>query len=484
MTWMIVPDRPVASVILLAALLIAFLYFARNPMHSALYRASRLLISVLRLQSKSIAGLVVSVKERNRDVALELGLSRMERKLNRDFHHVNDIVANDLAGYPALQQSISGLITQLEEDYHQSANTPPVAPDWIEAIEAIVNLKEAQKGNANIVKVLTELCESLEAQQKKVLETHRNGVSMRHKLLHAMMPHWRKLNNTVERVGGSLKNLIIKADEIDQSMNRYREMQEGSDKTVRMLQVSSFNEFVKSLFILACLAAGAYLNFHLIVSPLAELPSVGGMVGRFSSAEVFSAVIVLMEIVAGVFLMEALHITHLFPAFGSLQERKRFYLVRASIGFVVVFAIVGGALAFIGTQQNADSIALLFALTGTDADSLSAGFTIRQSLPQAAQMILAVFLPFILMFAAIPFESLIDSLRVILGFALVLLLSAVILLLRLVATMVRYGCDITLSLYDVIVCIPLWVESKLQSRDIKAEHAVSKTEETPELGNN
>lgn len=224
MTWIIIPERPVASALLLAALLIAFMYFARNPMHSSLYRSSRLLISLLRLQARALNQLVGNIRQRNREALLEAGQRQVERKLERDFQHVNEIVANDLSSYPALQQTISQLITGLEEDYHKSAETPPVSPDWIDAIDAIVNLKEAQKGNANMAKVLSELCTSLEAQQKKTLETYRNGISTRHKLLHAMMPHWRKLNNTVERVGGLLKNLTIKANEIDQAMTHYREI--------------------------------------------------------------------------------------------------------------------------------------------------------------------------------------------------------------------------------------------------------------------
>ncbi|TCS40800.1 hypothetical protein [Reinekea marinisedimentorum] len=483
MTWIIIPERPVVSALLLAALLIAFLYFARNPMRASLYKASRLLISVLRLQSRALSRVIGSVRQRNRETLLELGQQQIERKLERDFHHVNEIVANDLSSYPALQQNISQLITGLEEDYHKSAETPPVSPDWIEAIDAIVNLKEAQKGNANIAKVLSELCTSLEAQQKKTLETYRSGVSTRHKLLHAMMPHWRKLNNTVERVGGLLKNLTIKANEIDQSMTRYREIQSGSEKAERMLQVSSFNGLIKSVVILACLAAGAFLNYHLISTPLSQLPSAGGTIGTYSAAQVYSVTIVLMELVAGLFLLEALHITHMFPAFGALEERKRQYLVRASFGFILLFAVAGGALAYLGTQENADSVALLFALTGTEPQSLSAGFAIRQAIPQAAQMVLAVFLPFVLMFAAIPFESLVDSSRVILGILVVQVLNILLLVLRLLAAVVRYGCDIILSLYDVIVSLPLWLESKLHSAEIKNKTESPVADNGHELGN-
>jgi hypothetical protein len=125
---------------------------------------------------------------------------------------------------------------------------------------------------------------------------------------------------------------------------------------------------------------------------------------------------------------------------------------------------------------------LLFALTGTVPEAISPGFMARQAIPQAAQMILAFFLPFILMFTAIPFESLVESSRVILGILVVQLLHILVLLLRLFAAIVRYSCDIFLSLYDVIISIPLWLEAKLYSSKKKAGAEPPVAENIHELG--
>ncbi|WP_320825698.1 hypothetical protein [Reinekea sp.] len=479
MNWMIIfPDQPVLSGFALLVLGISLLYFARATVHRALTRISRLVSGLLRLQAKALERLIRVLKERNREVLLEMGKGQLERKLNRDFHRVNEIVSNDLGNYPELQKIMSGLVTRLEEDYHQSAETAPPSPDWVDAITAIVNLKEAQKGNPVIVKVLEDLYTSLAAQQKKTLDTYRNGVSTRHKLLHAMMPQWRKLNNTVERVGGSMKNLIIQAEQIDKNMNQYREFYAGSDKAERMLRLSSLREFSVALFWLAIFVGGAFLNFHLISLPMSEMVGAGARIGSFTVAEVSALMIVLIEVAVGMLLMEVLHITHMFPAFGTLDDRKRRILLWTFLGFILVFASIESGLAFMRDQIANDTAALRSLLVGGEPVDLVVSGTISTVIPQAAQMLLGFLLPWVLIFAAIPFESFVESGRILLANLLIQLLHLVIMLMRLAATLIRYLSDIVLALYDIVVSIPLWLEGRIRQRN-SALDKVALVEERP-----
>jgi hypothetical protein len=452
-------------IVLLIVLAVVFLYFARNPVHTALYRVSRLASALLRLQAKALNRVIMNLKERNREVLLEMGKGQIERKLNRDFHQVNNIVKNDLGNYPELQKVIAGLVTKLEEDYHQSAETSPPSPDWIEAIESIVNLKEAQKGNPVIVKVLEDLYASLEAQQKKTLDTYRDGVSTRHKLLHSMMPHWRKLNNAVERVGGSMKNLVIQAEEIDKNMEQYREINAGSDKAERMLHVSSLREFSVAVFWMAIFAGGAFFNFHLISLPMSEMVGAGARIGTFTVAEVSALMIVLIEIAIGMLLMEVLHITRMFPAFGTLDERKRRILLWTLLGFIFVFASIESGLAFMRDQIASDNAALKGLLVGGEAVAFESTSSVSQFIPQIAQMLLGFLLPWVLIFVAIPFETFVESGRVLIAGLLIQVLHFIIIVMRLVAVGIRYLTDILLAVYDIIVSIPLWIENKLSNRD-------------------
>lgn len=467
MNWMMVEDQPLLSVLIWLVLAIALLYFSRKPIHLALYRISRLIAAVLRLQAKALGRMIDSLKSRNREVLLEMGKGQLERKLNRDFHRVNQIVSNDLGNYPELQRHISELVTRLEEDYHKSAETAPPSPDWIEAIEAIVNLKEAQKGNPIIVKVLEDLYGSLEIQQRKNLDTYRESVSTRHKLLHAMMPHWRKLNNSVERVGSATKNLIMQAEEIDKYMDQYREIHAGTDKAERMLTVSALREFSVAVFWMAIFAGGAFFNFQLIALPMSEMVGAGSRIGAFTVAEVSALMIVLVEIAIGMLLMEVLHITRMFPAFSTLDERKRRFLFWILLTFIFIFASIESGLAFMRDQIAADNAALRSLLIGGEA-VVAESSSISQLIPQVAQMLLGFLLPFVLIFVAIPFETFVESGRILLGNMLIQLLHIVVIVLRLVATIVRYAADITIAIYDIAISLPLWLEDKFSTtREVK-----------------
>jgi len=474
MSWSVIKELDPQYLILIFILCIALLYFARNAVHTAMYRISRLASSVLRLQAKALQRVIVTLKERNREVLLEMGKGQMERKLNRDFHRVNEILSNDLGNYPELQKSISQLVTRLEEDYHQSAETSPPSPDWIEAIEAIVSLKEAQKGNPVIVKVLEDLYSSLENQQKKTLETYRDSVSTRHKLLHSMMPHWRKLNNAVERVGGSMKNLIIQAEEIDKNMDQYREIHAGSDKAERMLRVSSLREFSVSLFWMTIFAGGAFFNFHLISLPMSEMVGAGARIGTFTVAEVSALMIVLIEVAIGMLLMEVLLITRMFPAFGTLDERKRRILLWTFLGFIFVFASIESGLAFMRDQIANDNAALRSLLVGGEAVVVDSATAVSDFIPQVAQMLLGFLLPFVLIFVAIPFETFVESGRILIADLLIQMLHFIIIIMRLLSAAIRYTVDILLAIYDIVVSIPLWIETKLSNRTPADPKAKSK----------
>lgn len=461
--WIFIDNQPELSGAIWIVSAVTLLYFARNAVHSVLYRVSRLASSILRLQAKALGRMIANLKARNREVLLEMGKGQIERKLNRDFHRINETVASDLGNYPELQKTISQLVTKLEEDYHRSADTSPPAPDWIEAIEAIVNLKEAQKGNPIIVKVLEDLYTSLETQQKKTLETYRVGVSTRHKLLHSMMPHWRKLNNAVQNVGASTKNVILQAEEIDKNMNQYREIHAGTERAERILRVSSLREFSVALFWMAIFAGGAFFNFHLIALPMSEMVGAGSRLGVFTVAQVSALMIVLIEIAIGMLLMEVLHITRMFPAFGTLDERKRRIMMWTLLGFIFLFASIEAGLAFMRDQIAADNSALKSLLIGGESVALQEEGVISQMIPQIAQMLLGFLLPFVLIFVAIPFETFVESGRILLGNLLIQILHFVMLLMRLVSTSLTYITDILLALYDIVVSIPLWAEQKFSN---------------------
>jgi hypothetical protein len=260
-----------------------------------------------------------------------------------------------------------------------------------------------------------------------------------------------------------MKNLILQTEEIDKNMAQYREINAGTEKAERMLRVSSLREFFIALFWMTVFAGGAFLNFHLISLPMSEMVGAGSYIGAFTVAEISALMIVCIEIALGMLLMESLHITRMFPAFGTLDERKRRVMVWLLLLFIFLFASIESSLAITRDQIATDNAALKSLLVGGESVDVE-GTDISQMIPRAAQMLIGFLLPFVLIFVAIPFESFVESSRILLGNLVIQVLHFIALLMRLLATAIRYLTDILLALYDIIVSIPLWIEHKFAQR--------------------
>src|SRR5262249_5087606 len=79
-------------------------------------------------------------------------------------------------------------------------------------------------------------------------------------------------------------------------------------------------------------------------------------------------------------------------------------------------------------------------------------------IPTAGQMLLGFILPFALAFIAIPLESFVNSARTVGGAALVLLARGAAFALRLGGNVVRSLPRVVITLYDVVIVLPLLVE--------------------------
>jgi hypothetical protein len=79
-------------------------------------------------------------------------------------------------------------------------------------------------------------------------------------------------------------------------------------------------------------------------------------------------------------------------------------------------------------------------------------------IPTAGQMMLGFILPFALTFVAIPLESLIHSARTVGGALSVTLIRALAFVLRILGNFARQLSRVLVSLYDVIIVLPLLLE--------------------------
>jgi hypothetical protein len=167
-------------------------------------------------------------------------------------------------------------------------------------------------------------------------------------------------------------------------------------------------------------------------------------------------VIILFETLMGLFLMETLRFTSLFPL-GNVTEKMRRNLMWVSLSILLVLAGVEVALAVMRDLIIAADVALKQTLSGGGAAAaVETGWVTK--IPTLGQMILGFTLPFALAFVAMPLEHCINSGRVVLGAGLVLLLRGLSFLLRLTGNLIKEAGKLAGVFYDVVIFAPLAIE--------------------------
>src|SRR5699024_5376896 len=135
---------------------------------------------------------------------------------------------------------------------------------------------------------------------------------------------------------------------------------------------------------------------------------VGGVntIGGWQIADIAALVIILVEVSMGLFLMESLRITRLFPVIAALNDRLRIRMIWVVFTILLFLACVEAGLAFMRELLLQDELATSAALRGA-----AGGYTPPEHMwiTTAAQMGLGFVLPFALTFVAIPLETFIHS---------------------------------------------------------------------------
>jgi hypothetical protein len=182
------------------------------------------------------------------------------------------------------------------------------------------------------------------------------------------------------------------------------------------------------------------------------------------TSDVAALVIVCIEASMGLFLLEAMRITHLFPSIANLSERMRKRMMWIAFTLLVILAGVEAALALMRDLLIADKQALIQSLATVQTQSAVNGWV--GTIPMAGQMLLGFILPFALAFIAIPLESLIHSGRTVGGVLLMAAVRVAAMALRMAANLVRNVTRLLVRLYDVAIAVPLLVESLLKRRPV------------------
>jgi hypothetical protein len=457
--WMIWPDNVALSVLVVFFIALPFLYAARKPAHDLLRSLGRLADGPLRLSARWLLAAAAEMQERNKSVLLAHGREEVGQHIAREFERVAALVKRDLEGYPALQRKLLDEITRVEEDYRKCGEVPPPAPDWVEALSAIVKIKS--NGNEMLQRILEQISGSVNEIHEKALAEYRRAYETRHKILDGFMPFWRSLGANLTQADRKMTSLHERAAAIDAQMERFEQIVARTDKAEHALTLSALTQFVVATLVMVIAAGGALINFKLIALPMSEMVGAGDyLTNTLRTSEVAALVIIFVEATMGLFLMETLRITHLFPRISNLNERTRKRMMWTAFVLLVTLAGIEAALALMRDMLIADKQALLHSLAATQQAATDGWVS---HIPTAGQMLLGFILPFALAFIAIPLESFMASARAVGGAALVIIVRATALVLRAAGNLLRQASRALIIAYDVVIGVPLLIERWVQA---------------------
>jgi hypothetical protein len=441
------------------------LYLGRYPAHGSIRALFRGLREGFLAADRLLMGAQEKLVRRNTEVLLSSGREVAERGIEREFHRVLTVVERDLAGYPALHRKLADQIHEIDEDYRRATDVPPPPPEWTKAVESIAQIPKS--GDGVVSKILTDVHKTLERSHTQAMKEYRDASRERHRLLERMLPSWRSLDRTLAQVDGTIRGLGERAAAIDHQMEAYSQILAGSDRAERALHASSVTHFATSLFVLVIALLGGFINFHLIALPMSEMVGATARVGGMMVSDVAALVIIMTEVAMGLFLMESLRITRLFPVIHSMDDRMRRRMAWASFTILFTLACVEASLAYMRDLLAADREALTQALAGGAAVDAQLRW-----IPSLGQMVMGFMLPFALCFAAIPLESFIHSSRVVLGSVTALVMRGLAAVFRVAAGLCDGLSNALVHLYDFAIMIPLRVEDLVVRRGrARAEEA-------------
>src|SRR5215469_15271195 len=416
------------SAVIWLVLLVVVLYIARWPAHRLLKALGRLVYRGMRLGAQAMMRTCERLTQRNREVMLVQAREHQAQKLQREFERVAAYVNRDLSGYPALNRQLSSVGAKVEEDFQKSGEVPPMPPAWVQAIETIAKIPPS--GDPMVGNILKNVETMLKKSSAQVVDSYRKASSKRHELLQRMLPMWRAMNRKLDSLEKLFTGLGERTQKIDHQIERLEGIIAGTDQVQETLKSSAVTQFFVAALLLCVTVVGGIINFNLIAMPMSEMVGGASYIGPFKASDIAALMLVAMEISVGVFLMDALRFTHLFPVIGTMEDKTRRRVLVLMLVFLTVLACIEASLGFMRNILAADKEALIQQLAGGTV-ATSAAFQYRW-LPSLAQMVLGLILPFLLAWAAIPLEMFVHSGRIVGGLVSAAALRATAFSLRLV----------------------------------------------------
>jgi len=469
---------PILSVSIWLLLLLGILYLARKPFNRLMVAAGKIFYNGTRLAATSVKLAEKKLQNRNKEVLIASGRELAERRIEREFERISSAIHKNLNDYPTLQRKFIDELYKLEEDHKTSAVIPQTMADWARIIDAVAQIKPS--GDHLVVKTLEQIHQTMIAQHKTAVETHRRDMARRHAILSRMLPFWRSTRKKIDTMEKGILTLGQRSKKIDRYMDVYDKICSQTNFAERQLSVSSLSQLLISAVVLVVAAFAAVINYNLVTSPMSEMVGGNSTIGNFKIAEVAGMLIVGLQVVLGFFLMDTLRITRLFSVFGGMEDGKRRVFFWFFFCFLVMLAGVESTLALMRYQMAANMETLRQSLAGVENAEV-----LRSKIPMFGQMLMGFILPFVLTFVAIAFESFVIALRTSAGIVGTCMLRASAFILRLMGNLGFYAALLMTRLYDLIIFPALWLEDlviqRFQSKAVKEEKKIEECREIEDV---
>jgi hypothetical protein len=452
-SWLFWPDNVALSVFALGLLAMLFLYAARKPMHGIIHSTCTLVSHSMRFVSRWLLLAADNMRLRNQSVLLAHGQESEAVLIEREFERVGDIVRKDMQEFPALQRKMLEEATRIEDDYRKCGIVPPPPPEWVTALESVAQIKS---GGDIPRKLLEDISKSIQKIHDKTIAEFRRSYEERHKILNGMQPSWRTVEKLMGEMDKKMVTLQTNAKQIDVHIGKFEGLRAKDNKTEHALTMSSFVQLAISSLVMVIAVGGAFINYKLIALPMSEMVGASDYImSNLKTSDVAAMVIILMEASMGLFLLESLRITQLFPRIASMDDRMRCRLMIASLVFLTILAAIESSLALMRDMLIADKTSLMRDLASV-APTASDG--VLTSIPMIGQMVMGFVLPFALAFVAIPFENMVHSMRTVVGVCLVQGMRGLGITVRFAGLLFKRLANVFEMAYDVTIVVPLMVE--------------------------
>jgi hypothetical protein len=412
----------------------------------------------MRLLSRYINGVVKSIDEHNRKIISGSGLELMEKKIEREFKRLGDIVEDELKEVSRINRFMYEETQIIQTDFQQTKIIPIPLPDWTKTIESVAAIKH--KGDQNLSRMLEVIHQALTKQYRDIIEQYRKDILERFELLKKIKPCWEVIGKKTISIENKIALLNQRLKRIDQYIENYEKMRSHAYGTEKQIYFTSITQLIISFVIMTVFLLGGVLTFNSIQQPLFEILGGASYIVGIKTSDLASIFLIFLQIAMGIFLVDSLKISRYFSIIGSMEEKIRRFAIGGIVIVLIIIFSLHCLLVLVNQDLTSNLKVLHQSLSGVGGSSV-----VTNRIPLLGQVVMLLIFQFTVTFVIIPVEAIFSSGRCLVGVIVSLILKIVSIGLRLVGNISHSVGRTILRLYDLCIIPGLWLEGFLRKNE-------------------